>query len=264
MSDPREFDMSSDEALAAFLDDQLEPEQRQMLSRRLAEDEDLARQLAVLRADHDAMRSAFNKLLDDAPVERMAASFQRAVTKRDDDRRLSRRQLIAASFGLLAMGAAAGGGLGTMVLANRPSLRNGGWRGVVADYMSLYSTATLANLSHDPAMLDRQVASIGEDLAIPVKRSDIDLPGLQFRRAQMLQLDGRPLAQFAYVDAQYRPFALCVFADSSGSAPTQTEQRQGMNVVFWSSATHSYLIIGHLPGKTMQGLAARLRGAMPA
>jgi len=37
-----------------------------------------------------------------------------------------------------------------------------------------------------------------------------------------------------------------------------------MNVVYWSSATHAFMLIGHAPIDRMQQLAADVRGRLTA
>jgi hypothetical protein len=170
--------------------------------------------------------------------------------------------MIAAAVIAVAVGVAGDRGIDAML--GRQSQDDEGWRSVVASYMSLYSTLTLSHLALDPAMLDAQVASVSQVLALSMNRKDITLPGLEFKRVQMLQFKGKPLAQFAYLDSASQPLALCVFANSTGAALPQLEQRRGMNVVFWSTASHSFLVIGHAFPDTLERLAGRLRETLPA
>ncbi|MCL6708442.1 hypothetical protein M8R20_15695 [Pseudomonas sp. R2.Fl] len=90
----------------------------------------------------------------------------------------------------------------------------------------------------------------------------MEVPGLELKRAQMLQFEGHPLGHLTFLDTNHLPLAFCVIADSDGAAEPRTEQRMGMNVVYWSNASHSFLLIGNLPPGTMEGLADRLRGTL--
>jgi hypothetical protein len=69
---------------------------------------------------------------------------------------------------------------------------------------------------------------------------------------------------FWVTDQKPTTLALCVFANSTGAALPQLEQRRGMNVVFWSTASHSFLVIGHAFPDTLERLAGRLRKTLPA
>jgi hypothetical protein len=73
----------------------------------------------------------------------------------------------------------------------------------------------------------------------------LKLPGAEFKRAQMLEYDGVPIAQIVYLDARHRPLALCVTRSNSGSRPLEHESRHGMNVVYWTEREHAWMLIGH-------------------
>ncbi|MEI4484523.1 MULTISPECIES: hypothetical protein [unclassified Phyllobacterium] len=262
MSEHDRDSVTSDEILVAFLDRQLAPEQQRVVAELLEKDEVLVQRLTFLAACHSPVRDAFDALLDEAPTHRMAENFWRAAVRNDYAHTFSRRHMIAAAVSLVALGI--GGGIGIdKLLGNRQSGDEDGWRIAVAHYMSLYSTLTLANLLIEPAMLDAQIASVSQALGMPVERKDVTLPGLEFKRVQLLQFKSKPLAQFTYLDEQFEPLALCVFANSSGAALPQFEQRHGMNIVFWSTALHSFLVIGHASPEKLGMLAEQLREAVP-
>lgn len=262
MSEHDRDGMASDEMLVAFLDGQLPPEEQRALADRLENDGVLAQRLAFLGSGRAPFRDAFDALLGEAPTDRMAENFKRAAMRNDNARIFTRRHMIAAAVTAVAVGVA--GDRGIDAILGRQSQDDEGWRSVVASYMSLYSTLTLSHLALDPAMLDAQVASVSQVLALSMNRKDITLPDLEFKRVQMLQFKGKPLAQFAYLDSASQPLALCVFASSKGAALPQLEQRHGMNVVFWSTASHSFLVIGHAFPDTLERLAGRLRETLPA
>ena len=90
------------------------------------------------------------------------------------------------------------------------------------------------------------------------------LPGIDFKRAQLLQYDGKPLAQIAYLDPETGPMALCIVASDAGRREPDLESRKGMNVVYWSNATHAFMLIGHAPADRMSGIADAVRGRIKA
>lgn len=260
MSKHNKDGMTSNEMLVAFLDGELPPEEQRIIANLVERDEALGQRLAFLASGRAPIRNAFDALLDEAPTSRMAENFQRAAVQSDPARAFSRRHMIAAAVTLVAVGI--GGGLGIDRIIGSHGREDEGWRAVVANYMALYSTTTLANLSVDPTMLDAQVASVSHVLGMPLKREDITLPRLEFKRVQLLQFRDRPLAQFAYLDERSQPLAVCVFANSNGAAPPQFEERQGMSIVFWSTPSRSFLVIGHSSRETLGKLAGQLRQSL--
>jgi anti-sigma factor RsiW len=79
-----------------------------------------------------------------------------------------------------------------------------------------------------------------------------------------LQYDGKPLAQIAYLDPETGPMALCIVASDAGLREPDLESRKGMNVVYWSNATHAFMLIGHAPADRMSGIADAVRGRIKA
>jgi anti-sigma factor RsiW len=81
------------------------------------------------------------------------------------------------------------------------------------------------------------------------------LPGVDFKRALLLQYDDQPLAQIAYLDPETGPMALCIVRSDGGAKAPQVEGRKGMNVVYWANAAHAFMLIGHAPLERMQAIA---------
>ncbi|MGO8506421.1 hypothetical protein AB9F35_33780, partial [Rhizobium leguminosarum] len=71
--------------------------------------------------------------------------------------------------------------------------------------------------------------------------------GIDFKRALLLQYDGKELAQIAYLDPETGPMALCIVKSDKGPKAPDIESRKGMNVVYWSNATHAFMLIGRIP-----------------
>jgi anti-sigma factor RsiW len=87
----------------------------------------------------------------------------------------------------------------------------------------------------------------------------VAVPGADFRRAQVLEYDGKPLAQIAYLDPEDGPMALCIVPSDKGKAEPDMERRRGMNVVYWSNATHAFMLIGHATADRMKEMADSVR-----
>ncbi|NLS00689.1 twin-arginine translocation signal domain-containing protein [Rhizobium sp. P38BS-XIX] len=248
--------LSEDELIVAYLDDELDATARLDVEDRLKRDGAFGERFEFLASNSVSMNAAFAALLDDAPVERMKSNLP--VLELREQRRTvpTRRGFLAAAC--LAAGAVAGGGL-VRLLSSGDATSSQDWRGVVADYMQLYSADTLSNLSDDPAMKADQIARVANVLQLPLTTQGLMISGIPFKRAQLLTFNEKPLAQIAYLDPKYGPLALCLTHSSTGKSDFQTEQRLGMNIVFWSSADHSFMVIGRNPPTQLQAIAAQLR-----
>ena len=138
------------------------------------------------------------------------------------------------------------------------------WRAVVANYMRLYSFDTLNNLITDDRLEATQVERVADALSLPLTRQSVDIPGAALKRAQMLSYKGGALAQIAYLDPTYGPLAFCVMRASKGAAPPQVERRYDMNVVYWSTKSHSFMLIGRRPVDELRAAAAMLSSSVDA
>ncbi|MCE3543856.1 anti-sigma factor, partial [Escherichia coli] len=54
------------------------------------------------------------------------------------------------------------------------------------------------------------------------------------------------------------PMALCIVQSSKGPRAADTERRHGMNVVYWSSDTHAFMLIGHESPDAIKTMSDRL------
>lgn len=242
-----------DELLVAYLDDQLERSQRHDLEQRLTRELELAARLAFLASSNLPFKTAFQPLLDEAPVQRLRAGLQTLL--QPSPLQLTRRRLIAAAVGLLALGAA---GDRIFQQLNQPEEN---WHDLVAQYMALYTPETLAGNPPSPQDLAAQLQHIGEQLSITLLPQQLILPGATLENARILAYDGKRIAQLTYLDEQYGPLALCII-QQPGEGSAENERRMGMNLVYWSDSNHSFMLIGHNPPQQMNTLASQLRQAL--
>lgn len=243
----------SDEMLVAFLDSQLsEPEQR-WVAEAVQGDRAIAERLDFLAGGDAPFAGAFQPLLDQAPTVRLqqmldglpAASSHRPAA-------FSRRGLLAAAACVFA-GIAAD----RLYLSWRHA-QDYSWRGLVAEYMALYTPQTLENLPVDEASRQAQLATVGARLGLSLNTGRLLLPGAELRRAQILEYDSVPIAQITYLDAQHGPLALCITPSSKGVSAPHAEQRLGMNVVYWGAPAHAFMLIGHNSPAQLQAMAVQM------
>ncbi len=272
MSDAHSNDRLTDEELVAYLDGELTPDARRRIAQRIAADHDLQRRLILLSGGNRPFRDAFEPLLEQAPqarLEAMLANLPAARTAEAENTRPTGRwrfgtRAAAASLFLFLVGF----GAGWLAPALRQFVRDqivtetasdeDDWRQAVAEYLSLYTSETLAAIPDDAAMREQEIAAVGAKMGIGLTPQRVALPGLTFKRAQLLEYDRKPLGQIAYLDPDSGPLALCITMNDDPNTGLQIEQRQGFNVVYWSRGRHSFMVIGRVPTPRLQQLASDL------
>ncbi|SCB62071.1 Transmembrane transcriptional regulator (anti-sigma factor RsiW) [Rhizobium aethiopicum] len=254
----------SDEDLTAFIDGELTAEEAARIEAIVKEDDSVAERLDFLARASLPFEQAFAPLLSEAPREKLEAMLA-AIPTRENAKSISapaasRRRFLGALAASLVAGIAidrAAIGIGRRFSAKD---ENSEWRAVVADYISLYSAETLAGPV--PARDDQaaQMAILDEKLGLSLSPEAVSLPGVDFKRALLLQYDGKALAQIAYLDPETGPMALCIVRSDAGPKAPDLETRKGMNVVYWSNATHAFMLIGHAAADRMMAIADGVRG----
>lgn len=255
-------EMLSDEMLVAFLDGELDASDRDRIEAAIRSDDAVAERLNLLSRSNLPFRAAFEPLLAAAPADRLNAMLAEIPSAASLERRqggFSRRGFLSAAAACLVAGIA----IDRAAIAVRHRLtrpdEGSEWRATVAEYMALYTADTLSVPSGGEAGQAMQLAEVGAAFDLELTPKTVSLPGADFRRAQLLQYDGAPLAQIAYLDADGRPMALCLVRSDDGTAGPAVERRRGMNVVYWSSAAHAFMLIGHGDQERLKALADTAR-----
>ena len=246
--------LGSDEMLVAYLDNELSDAQRKDLERRLIEDEALTQRLALLERSNLPFKTAFEPLLEMAPVKRLQQRLPPEIRKTSG---VSRRNLIAAAVSFLALGV-----VGDRVIIHLTQPEDN-WRELVAQYMALYTPETLAETPSNQAM-DAQLQTTGEQLGLVLSSSSLSLPGAVLKNARMLAYDNQKIAQITWLDEVHGPMALCITKNSGRGMQKMNEQRLGMNIVYWASANHQFMVIGHGSEEQVSQVAERLQSTIGA
>lgn len=245
MIDGRQTPPLADEILVAYLDHQLNVEQRAQVEQRLAVDPALAERLAWLDRASLPFEMAYAGLLAQAPAARLRrqlAAIGRETAADVPARQAGRRRLIAATLAGLALGAVGG----RFIPQPGGKEESGGWRDTVAQYMSLYTTETITGRPDAPELLHRRLQNVGHRLGLELDAQHLRLPGAELKDARLLRYDRQPLAQIVYLDRQARPMALCITrAQDADPSAAATEVRRGMHVAYWSAHGLDYMLIGH-------------------
>ncbi|MBY5353792.1 anti-sigma factor [Rhizobium leguminosarum] len=254
----------SDEELTAFIDGELTAEEAAHIQTMVEEDERVAERLEFLARASLPFKQAFAPLLSEAPREKLetmlAAIPVQPRRPASTPAFASRRRFLGALAASLVAGIAidrAVIGIGKGFSAKD---ENSEWRAVVADYISLYTPETLAGPVPGREDQAAQLGPLDEKLGLSLSPEAVSFPGIDFKRALLLQYDGKPLAQIAYLDPETGPMALCIVRSDAGPKAPDLESRKGMNVVYWSNGTHAFMLIGHAAADRMTAIADGVRG----
>lgn len=248
----------SDEQLVAYLDGELDAQHHQLIADQLRIDPAIAARLEALQCADLPFKRAFDSMLEQAPTQRLQAMLTSVPSTQTPT--LSRRRFLAVAAGFAVAGVVA-----DRLFMSWPRQEPGqGWRASVAEYMALYTPQTLDNLSADPASYAAQLRSVGAQLGLSLSLDAVRLPGAEFRRAQTLDYDGVLIGQLTYLDPRHGPLALCITTGRKGAQPFATEQRRGMNVVYWATSTHGFMLIGRNPFEGLQEMASNVEKKLPA
>lgn len=202
-------------------------------------------------------QETYAELLEQAPRDRLERMLHTLPTDKKAAAPMSRRSFLAVAASFMVAGVAADRLFQVWQTPAPPSEIS--WRGLVADYMALYTAQTLENLPGGDADHRAQLQSVQEHLGLALDPAQVQLPVAQLKRAQMLEYEHIPIAQINYLDPQHGPLALCITHSKTGTRAMAQEVRHGMNVVFWSGPTYAYMLIGHNPVAELNDMADLLK-----
>ncbi len=242
MSQEKQF---SDEELIAYLDGETDFAPVVEIDAALKKNAALAVRLTALRVDRAAIARSFSGL---------------AVTDRPKPI-LPENHASSPRFGLVPIAAAAmialligyGAGFSTNGLS-KP-----GWEDYVAAYQALYANSTLVHINQTDeakiAELKRVAAAIGSSIS----PDDIQIStSVDYKRAQILSFEGRPLIQLTFLSSTGEPVALCIMRSETGkSAGVTSEMLEGMSASHWSKDGYDYLLIGGKDATLIRELASQ-------
>lgn len=247
----------SDEMLVAFIDGELSAKDRAAVQSSIETDSSVAARLNLFKTGEMPYAAGFDELLKRAPAARLRSLVTPAAAPRENAlRRLDRRWFLAAAC-------VAGGVLldRSIAYVSETAWVAGGhdWRSVVANYMMLYSTETLNNPTSGPGPGPQDMARLSDAVSLDVSMGKVELPGREIKRAQILQYEGAPLIQIAYLDPTSGPLAFCFMRKAGRDEALRHEQMLGLNIVDWSTSTHAFLVIGYAGVPELQDIATDLR-----
>jgi anti-sigma factor RsiW len=274
----------SNERLVAYIDGEVSASEREAMDRALQNDTKARERLNILSLGNRPFSEAFDLLLDAAPDDRLQAMLADIVGRGASPSSQSRPVLDSADktvipmrprreahsgFALWQMAAAAAilalvfaGGLfaGGLFEAPQQVAEKVGWREAAARYVSLFSKETLEGMPADPQQRQANLKQIETSLGLSLSGERIASASLSFEGSQLLQIEGKPLAQIAYLRDGRTPVALCITRTAMPTVGPATEQRYGLNVVHWVANGYGFMVIGKVPESDLAKIAADFRG----
>lgn len=257
----RQFDKAvTDEQLTAYLDDELSGDMRNMVEDALASDPQVQHRLERLQLPTGLLETAYDLKALGAPS--MPAALREKMTEAAGQKPANTNKVpgylwpisVAASF-VLGM---------LLMTALRPATSGAdqiSWVDTVASYQALYVTETLSGDQQAPEITQHVLARAQSVLGVDLHAA-LDVEGLTFKRVQMLSIDGAPLIQMAYLDAQGAPFAFCLTMQSLNDQEQETRISFDLATSSWVENGIGFVLVGGQDGSKTAEIAARFRRAL--
>ena len=262
----------SDDQLVAYLDGELETEERREIEAWLADDPAAEAQLAALARSGNLLRQAFDEAMHEPVPERLIAAARGDAPAEETEPAaqivpLPRRAAspprwywraalpVAASIIgiLIGVGGAYVGGVGftpggTRNPALEASAINNVWLNNAAGYFKLFVSAGDNALIDVPATGDTREAlqKISQSLPQEVRLPDLKPWGLNFRGARLVVVEGRPAAQLVYTtdNKAIGPLTLIIGSSKQPDISPTFDRRQDVNLLYWRHQGRAYVLVG--------------------
>lgn len=275
----------TDEMLVAYLDGELALSDRTAVETALKDDVQIRDRLALLQDGERPWAEAFEAVLDQAPLAKLEAELAAAIQAQEEavsvsdpagagsyetapandrgEQRWWRPAMAACVAVTLMVGFAAGYGTNE---AQKPQIASAVgteaevWRQAVADYQALYSRETLSTALSDPIVQSAGLLRVAEALGLALPDAVSKIPGLDYKRAQILKFGEQPLAQLAYLYRDDIPIAFCIVRLDEADQTARNEVRSGLNIVHWAKDGYSLMLVGDLPVDELNDFARALEG----
>lgn len=267
----------SDAQLVAYLDGELSTAETEAVAKALSQSAGTRERLETMKLGGRAFPEAFDLLLDAAPNAKLQAMFADLIANEAAPSGAASRGGNILPFGkrgapLWRFAAAAAilalvftGGLFAGGLFNAPeniAERELSWREEAAGYIALFSKDTLAGMPTDNATRQLNLSRVATALGLDLSGEKIANPALSFQGTQLLQFEGRPLAQIAYLYGNDTPVALCIIKSSNPPRPPAEEKRYGLNSVHWVKGGYGFVVLGKVPEPELRRISETFRARL--
>jgi anti-sigma factor RsiW len=273
----------SDEALVAYLDGELDAEERAHVDAWLDADPSVRDRLLALSESAALVRNAFAELVGEPVPERLIAAARGEIAPAADAEIVelrprrpdpapppSRRWYVqlATAAGLfgLAVGVGAGYlGNGMLIRSGAPTDRQvqtasvSNWLDNAAGDYKLIVNAGGDALVDVPANGDNGdvLQKISQNLPQQVRLPDLKPWGLTFRGARLVVVEGRPAAQLVYNtdNKAIGPLALIIGSTKQPDIAPTFERRQDLNLLYWRHQGRASVLVGQSEIGYLWGIA---------
>jgi len=120
------------------------------------------------------------------------------------------------------------------------------WLAQVASYHELYVRDTLAGPDMELVKRKHMVEKLTLALNAPLEIPDLQAQKLKFKRGQILQVNGWPLVQLAYLPEKGTPVALCITKNQAADQSFVNGISHNLRYVNWARNGISYVILGDM------------------
>ncbi len=275
----------SDDALVAYLDGELDADERRHVEAWLEADPAVRERLTALAQTGELLRGAYADIVDEPVPPRLIAAARGAsgtapqeaeilVLKRPGWAAITlpaRRWQIglaaaAGLFGVIFGGAGTYLGMGLLNPANPAAERrlaaaaaSAGWLDNAAGYYKLTVSAGDNMLIDVPASNDPREAlqKISESLPSQLRVPDLKPWGLTFRGARLVVVEGRPAAELVYItdNKAIGPLTLVIGASKQPDISPTFDRRQDVNMLYWRHQGRAYALVGQTDIGYLWGIA---------
>lgn len=258
---PAPKDTEIDILLVSYLDDELPPELRQKLERRLESDESLRARLNALAEGSQEIRGSFDALLEAAPRARLDAALASALAKapRRSKSRYREMVLAAAAALLLLIGGVTGYFIakGPGDFFQEADAFEEQWIAAVSGQLQLYNADSVAAIEVNDSALQADLAKLGDVVKLDLSQQKVAFEGLTLKRAELLHFQGHAVVELLYASEEHGPVAFCITVKPGGESEEEeeVESQDGLNLMYWSDSGRRFLLIGAAPADRIEGLA---------
>ena len=251
MNEPFEF---SDEQLTAYLDGEAGTDIRRQIDAARLTDSSLDARLRSLSVDTKELKTSFDSILASAP----AAPETVAPVAREDrgPNRAAIMSMAACAAALVFVGVV----FGWYVSPGQGD----SWQGAAAIYHKLYVKQTLAHVIADTPRQTEELRRVSKALGRTIDLGELTgLSDLEYKRAQVLGYQGRPLVQLAFLTTDGIPVALCIMrAPNTAARGVKGDQIEGLGAASWISDGYEFIVLANTRQARLEKFARHFRSQL--
>ncbi len=261
-------DLPHDTRLSAWLDDELNKEQRAEVEAWLRDNPDDAARVRLWAADRDVLRARLGPALEEAVPTRL----EQVVWSHSPSTLSSGWQRVAAGLAVLAIGAALGAGLAWRWQRSNPAepvvSGDTGWEQRAVTAHSVYVPevrhpveVAVAGKSADESRAQEEHLSrwLTKRLGMPVKLFDLRAQGYELVGGRLLPDAAAPSAQLMYQrSGEAMAPRVTVYLrkpESTTPAAFRYERQEDLGMFYWVEGSTGYALVGALPRDQLMSLA---------